>query len=65
MIFRFLFLTFTLTPSFSWAFCGDFELGVAPGFGASYWINKIYLLTAILMTCFGPLIFFVSRFRRN
>ena len=52
-------------PSNLNAFCGDFGLGVAPGFGATEWISKSLFLFLITILSFAPLIFFVKRFVRK
>ena len=52
-------------PSSLNAFCGDFGLGVAPGFGAIDWMSKSPYIFAITLLSFAPLIFFVTRFVRK
>ena len=52
-------------PSSLNAFCGDFGLGVAPGFGAIDWMSKSPNIFAITLLSFAPLIFFVTRFVRK
>ena len=56
---------FLLFPSNVMAFCGDFGLGVAPGFGSEDWSSKALFLFMILILCFAPLAFFVYRFKRT
>lgn len=60
-----LILFFVGSPSAIYAFCGDFELGVAPGFELADWLSKTPILLLIFLSCFAPLIFFAGRFARR
>tara|TARA_B100000700_G_C14352046_1_gene537581 strand:- start:202 stop:405 length:204 start_codon:yes stop_codon:yes gene_type:complete len=60
----FLIIVIFLNPEISLAFCGNFEFGVATGFGAQDWLSKIPLLLVILTVCLSPLYFFLKRFGR-
>ena len=57
-----IFLVFYGSPTCLFAFCGDFELGVAPGFTSADWLSKAPLLSIFLVVCFAPLAFFIKRF---
>jgi hypothetical protein len=52
-----------LTPAMAFAFCGDFGFGVAAGFGAEQWLDKLPLLLVVLVICLSPVYFFFKRFR--
>ena len=56
---------FLFFPSNAMAFCGDFGLGVAPGFGSEDWLSRSLFILIILILCFAPLIVFVCRFKKG
>jgi hypothetical protein len=60
-----IFLAFCGSPTCLFAFCGDFGLGVAPGFTHTDWLSKAPLLSLFLIICFAPLAFFIWRFARR
>ena len=60
-----IFLIFYGSPTCLFAFCGDFGLGVAPGFTHADWLSKAPLLSLFLVICFAPLAFFIRRFARR